>query len=371
MGGDMGRAWRLGFLGVLVVAGCAGGEPAGRVALERDSAGITIVTSSPPYPAWQLTDTPTVRIGVREGDPEYEFQNVRHAARLTDGRVVVVDRGSREIRYYSVTGQYQSTVGHKGEGPGEYKEISAVIGEPGYNYMRDTLRLVVFAPPAVDTIAQLPGDEASTWVRYVGGRPSTMMRMGLPFGYRVLTGATEQRLVLATGDRTEIDLLDDSGKLMRVIRRTDVQPTPVSDLDRQRYGDKILANARARGETDEASIRESVRLQLATIPDGHLRPPFDRLLVDAADRIWVRDFVPPWETDQPHAWTVYDADGHVLARVVTPAGLQVMQVGRDHITGIERDELDVQYVAVYGIDRSDRPSGDGFSTGRVEPRREW
>ena len=79
-------------------------------------------------------------------------------------------------------------------------------------------------------------------------------------------------------------------------------------------------------------------------------PVFGRVLVDAEQRIWVRDYIAPWAGDLPQQWTVLDPEGRPLARVETPVGLDVMHIGAEHVTGVVRDELDVEYVVVYRVE---------------------
>ena len=68
----------------------------------RDSAGVTIVENGRPAPdsrlGWQVSATPTVSIGVSEGDPNYELFGVTGATRLSDGRTVVANGGSNELK---------------------------------------------------------------------------------------------------------------------------------------------------------------------------------------------------------------------------------------------------------------------------------
>ncbi|MCJ7627151.1 MAG: 6-bladed beta-propeller, partial [Longimicrobiales bacterium] len=46
--------------------------------------------------------------------------------RLDDGRFVVANYGSNEIRFFSSTGEFISSVGRQGEGPGEFQRIETL-----------------------------------------------------------------------------------------------------------------------------------------------------------------------------------------------------------------------------------------------------
>ncbi|HUF68905.1 MAG TPA: hypothetical protein VMM79_09715 [Longimicrobiales bacterium] len=50
-------------------------------------------------------------------------------------------------------------------------------------------------------------------------------------------------------------------------------------------------------------------------------------------------------------WLVVDATGEVLARASTPADLLVTEIGEDHVVGFWRDEMEVEFVHAYRLDR--------------------
>jgi hypothetical protein len=112
-----------------VLAACGGGG--GGSAVTRDSAGITIVENSGPVwgarDGWTLADTPFVQIGSAGGsDPAYELDQVRGPVRLSDGRLVIANAGSNEIRFYGSDGVHLRTSGRAGSGPGEYQSIMGI-----------------------------------------------------------------------------------------------------------------------------------------------------------------------------------------------------------------------------------------------------
>jgi len=72
---------------------------------------------------WTLSE-PTLQIGVVEGDPNYELHEAISSVRLPDGRIVVSNAGSHEIRFYDADGQFLSKAGGRGGGPGEFRWLS-------------------------------------------------------------------------------------------------------------------------------------------------------------------------------------------------------------------------------------------------------
>ncbi len=101
----------------------------------RDSAGIRIVENArPPHGsrlAWRIGPEPSLSIGVLEGDEPHMLFAVRDAIRLADGRIVVANGGSAELRFFDSNGSHLGTRGGRGEGPGEFRELGNVAPWPG------------------------------------------------------------------------------------------------------------------------------------------------------------------------------------------------------------------------------------------------
>lgn len=120
------KAARTARIGALLVAtlsvACAGRTDAARERTVTDSAGVTIVeTRAETWPlpdVWTVDEAPTVDIGVRDGDPDYELFQVTGARSLADGTIVLVEFGSR-LRSYDADGVHLRTLERNGMGPGE------------------------------------------------------------------------------------------------------------------------------------------------------------------------------------------------------------------------------------------------------------
>jgi hypothetical protein len=114
---------------------------------------------------WTLDTTNAIRIGVREGAPEYELFDATGSARLSDGRIVVANAGARELRYYDPAGHHVKTSGGRGGGPGEFQYLRNI-----FQHTADTVlaadwmaeRLSVFSPVGtfVHTVAVEDLDQA-------------------------------------------------------------------------------------------------------------------------------------------------------------------------------------------------------------------
>jgi hypothetical protein len=113
----------------LLLASCAAGDTQGAVGTAtRDSAGVRIVQNPEQPPAqWTVSPQPGVVIGSTSGDSAYLFDRVMGLVRLSDGRWVVADMGSSQLRYYDANGHHLLSVGRNGEGPGEFRQLMAVF----------------------------------------------------------------------------------------------------------------------------------------------------------------------------------------------------------------------------------------------------
>jgi hypothetical protein len=114
--------------------GCAGADPGARV-VQRDSAGVVIVESHSPAwsesAGWTVEDDPALDIGGVGGEAEYQFSRIAGALRMPDGRIVVADGGSQELRFFDAEGGFLRSVGGRGGAPGEYQEIVSLGQGPG------------------------------------------------------------------------------------------------------------------------------------------------------------------------------------------------------------------------------------------------
>jgi len=101
-----------------------------RGVLRTDSAGVAIVHyDALPDPAGSritLSELPVLSIGGAEALPEHEFSGIAGVVRLSDGRIVVGDGGSAELRYFDDQGTLLGKSGGPGQGPGEFRRLSFV-----------------------------------------------------------------------------------------------------------------------------------------------------------------------------------------------------------------------------------------------------
>ncbi|MGD8495161.1 MAG: hypothetical protein PVF05_03160 [Gemmatimonadales bacterium] len=114
----------------LVAAGaaCGSDEPAVTAddAVRRDSAGIPVAeTPLASIPRVTLGNV-VLSIGATEGPPGHELYDVRSPWLGEDGRLILANSGTRELRVYERDGTLLRSVGGQGDGPGEYQMIAWV-----------------------------------------------------------------------------------------------------------------------------------------------------------------------------------------------------------------------------------------------------
>jgi hypothetical protein len=371
---------------LIFLAACGGDDAADPAAAVRDSAGIRIVENRGGRwgegDGWRLSDEPVMRIGVAEGDPLYQMDRVRAALRLGDGRIVVANAGSHQIRWYDANGRHVASAGGEGGGPSEFRRLWALRVLPGDTVLAydvhafrlswfdpagrfvrsvplllsTSLRGFASGPPSgmsrdtllwlragadgvpVDSLPLTPAGESFFEVQRSGGQVAGFTVHTLPFMQNVHTATTGDRYWQGTTDQYEIVLRRADGTPERIVRRA-VQPVPV----RGAYLDSLR-----RVHVAENGPEAGKALDGVPIPDR--LPAFERLLVDDGGHLWVQRTAWPGAGAQPE-WDVFDAEGSLLGTLRMPAGFRATHVGGDFVLGVWTDEDDVEYVRMYRLTR--------------------
>mgnify|MGYP001128130589 CR=1 FL=1 len=95
----------------LVLAACGGGEP------ETGTEAETKEGNGPPHRDLIVETS----IGVELGDSNYVFGTIAGVDFTEDGRLLVLDQGSKQVKIYSRDGHYLGSIGRQGSGPGEFQ----------------------------------------------------------------------------------------------------------------------------------------------------------------------------------------------------------------------------------------------------------
>ena len=400
----------------LAVASCADAQRTASPPTVSDSAGIRIVSNAwPANAAATLGTKPTIEVG-GGSDPAGDLSGVVRAVRLGDGRIAIAEQSTRSIKLFDSRGRFVRAIGRQGGGPGEFSAIThlqllkgdtiaawdglravlsvfdttgrlvrtarLVTGMGGlqlqgmladgtmilarsYNPVfsrtsrleRDSISYVTGTPGSaeLDTIATVAGSDI-----YLFAGADFSSRTPVPFGRVSVIGVQDDRFAIATGDRWEVQLRAPSGQI-REIHRVRHQPVPVSRSDIARFKTEYLE--RMRGSRTSAAGGGGSRAMdpgmlaarekmLEAIPFPETHAPYDSLAVGTDSELWLRTTGTP--ANAARTWVILSRSGAALGTVAVPHGLRLLEVGRDHVIALRRDEDDVEHVGVYPLRRNVR-----------------
>ena len=376
-----------------------------RGAVVRDSAGIRIVENRdprwPPGAGWRIGTEPSLAIGTALGDEPYLFQRIVAARRLGGGAVVVAESGAGELRFLDRDGVFLHAAGGAGEGPGEFRFLSAAWtwSDTIAAYDNALLRLSVFAPdgglvgthsfrpaegagrPAaqmrfedgtllvlsapsgmvptgrgllegaawrLDRYARdgtflgeiAPLRESTRWGHDISGLPPMYLPLSLGLG---LFASAGNAVYAGDGVEPSIRRLENDGTVTDLIR----WPAPerrVTEGDKSRYR---TANA----TPPPAFHPDAWSRYLREVPFPAAMPTYSRLVVDAGGGLWARRFTAPGE--ESSAWYVFAEDGVWLGEVDMPRGVRVLEIGADYVLGVRVEHLGVASVVTFPLHRDD------------------
>jgi hypothetical protein len=383
----------------LAAAACSAGDRSSH-AVVSDSAGVQIIDNTefawPEGVEWRLAGEPALDIGVVEGEAAYQLFDVVGAQRLTDGRIVVANAGSFELRFYDANGSHTLSAGGEGGGPGEFRGImglAAVAGDSLFVFdwrnqrvsffdARGTLSRtaqleflpamggfpMIVAPfddgsllvgvrtyersigisrdkivyvrsdsegHLIDTLAVLPGGEM-----HFMAQENRRILGDRPFGRYPQHAVYRDGFFYGSGDRYEIEYYGDDAQLRRSIRRAQAN-MEVTDADVEGYTRNQLENA---GDERQRQINERL---LADVTFPATFPAYRNFIVDAEGNLWVAVYGRPG--DESPRWTVFDSNGQMLGEVSIPERFTVYQIGSDFVLGRWRDDLTVEHVLLFEL----------------------
>jgi hypothetical protein len=350
---------------------------------------------------WVLSATPRLVIGTEAAD-SMPLYGVVGAVRLVDGRIVVADRGAAGLRFYDPSGRHLLTSGGKGSGPGEFRGVDALArirGDTLLVWDRVAGRLSVVSPagtfagshqprglnvlpwfagafgdgsyavsagtdPAqmliqpgstrqdtlvilhlgrggelLDTIGRFPGPE--TFVDVTEGGV-TMER--IIFGESSSMAVAADRFFAGTTSRYELMAYTPThGSVMTIEKRETRRQASARDV--KAYRESLLN--RSLGDVP-AEVRARTAQRVAAIPHRPNVPMFGEIKADGLGYLWVSESALP---GQAAKWDIFAPNGIWMGTLSLPAGLAVHDIGEDYVLGLARDELGVERVELYSLDR--------------------
>lgn len=390
-------------IALIIVAGlgaCAS-EAAEEAFTVTDSAGVSIAVSHAPlWPegsGWRLGGQPSVLIGGGITDTSAIVGPIAGAMRLPDGRILVADAGATRLRWFADDGTMLQSVGRQGEGPGEFRTISALlhvgdsiavldsrlrrlslldlegrfgrsitlmghrrigrlatgewIGLVGEGHstgesdraVRDSVAvwIVSDAGERVRWLATLPGDD-----ELVFASPDVVGSFRAPYGRTTTVRFNDGQLWVGTGDRHQLDRLGMNGAPESSVR-WDRPRLPLDAAERSRIADSLQSEWRGLPPHVATEVRRA--LDSWTMPV--YAPAYGRFMLDDPGNLWVAEYALDGSV-APIAWDVFNTQGRWLGDVALPPGFDPTHITADEVLGIWTDPDGLERVVAYPLIRS-------------------
>jgi hypothetical protein len=354
---------------------------------------------------WRVADTPLAAIESQEDGEGYVLYRVSHLVFMGSDRIVAGVGSTNEVLVLTVEGDLLASMGGRGEGPGQFRYLASVSVLPGDSVVvfdSSTRQAWIFDasgtpvrsflpeperdPFAFEELlatgsgpfvllrrAQVqPGVEAGTHrisapsfllgpegrqLAELGPFQGRMMISGTFFGSllfspELVAAALGDEVVIGVGDDEELRMFGPEGRLSRIVRWPGKDRTLEPELV-----EEIVTRA---NELSPEPAPQPIVDQLLQLPFPEEYPPYGRLLVSDREEVWVGDYwvgdlILPEAPVPPLEWTVFDSSGVWLASVTTPAGFKLHAVRGHRLLGIYRDELGVESIRIYSLERGGSP----------------
>lgn len=364
-------------------------------------------TTSQDLRTWTVPAAPVLRIG-DEGISQTQF-SAPAVARAPSGEIVVVNTRTQELRVFSRSGAFLSTMSRQGSGPGEIQSPFVTLARsrdtvfvlerppgpsqvhvfvvPGGFRTRIPLRVRDVPRGGANATARLSSGQflvATGGFRAIGsvavgeiihdsislgiltaGDPGAFVSLGkFPsswrFGYALAsiagqTGIATYSLGPSTvtgvsGDRVWIG---DSGTgEITILDSGGVRVTTVRLPIRPRpFSAAGLEAAKKRALESAANADDRARHEALYSPGllPRMAPFFARFVAGVDGEMWVQLF--DEDTSAPTRFIVLDKGGRPLARAVLPSRLRVDDVGQDYLLGVHADQDGVERVVQFRLER--------------------
>jgi hypothetical protein len=398
------------ILAIVVGAACTTGDARDPAIIVRDSSGVTIVENDLTRldKACTIAAEPTLSIGIEEGDENYMLAQLGGAVRLSDGRIVLANRATDQIRYFDAQGKFLYAAGRTGEGPGEFREpfyifptvndtilvgdfrpyrylvfspegkwVRTISLDPmqintprSANVLRDGRPVLGFsgigeggAPPTYPVqymnllVYGADGVFRDSIGRFPNGRsgqtkPNSNNYFSAPmFEAYAQVRARGDRIITGHASRTElrVQAATDGYPLQRIIRWDpgDLTITP-ADIEAERA--RVTAQFQGYSPSTQKMFKESLEEDLSPArPVADAFPAFVQLRVGTDDAIWISEFPRPTGDTNNRTWTVFETDGRFRCRLTTPRFAEFYEFGSDYLLVQDPDSLDVERVRSFPL----------------------
>lgn len=311
------------------------------------------------------------------GDGPGEFRMINKLFRTPGGMAAVDWQGGGRVSVFSVGGElrdnWRGTWGASdfvfpeafldGEWLGLVYEGNSASTDPGVTENRRGVRAM--APP--------PGGGGSERV----GLPPRLLyesdAVGLDWPLFVTDPSVAfggaRRVFVSVEGPYAVWVYDAAGMLLLSMRR-DVEPVPLSEADVQEFKEKtrefIMSDDRIYqgngGRTGLERALARVDAQ-ASLPGPSAMSPIGRVLASPSGVVWAeRRTGSPAQIEHlrtaggyanlpevPSRWDLFDENGWYHGTVELPARFRALTVTDSTVTGVMKDELDLEYVVTYSV----------------------
>lgn len=377
----------------LIASGCGDEDGTDREPEDHRRDAISAVSDT----VWTLAASPRFSTDRSSSEPDGFLVQPLAGEILEDGSVIVVDRGVGTLIWLDPAGVATHSAGGRGDGPGEFRSLSAIFRPPGsgdvWAWDAATRRLtqfddrgelvsshgLSFGDPAPEAV--LPGplfvstvqDEADASGRshYVfrdsGGRvvaehlaphPSGRSGVTVEVNGRTMNHGVPAGCVAApgiVGVGAELLALDPSRGLVqaiahdgtRIVRYRVDRREPMTEEARSAVEDMIERRFSIPGREAPDHVRREAIEQLRTLV-GDTLPAWQSVIADQTGALWLERAECP-RASGAATYSVIDLDGEGTGSVVVPAGLTVLAVRGREVLVRRPDELGVPHVEVYPL----------------------
>ncbi len=363
--------------------------------------------------SWIVSEEPSLRIGVLDGDPDYQFSRISAAARTPGAGWVIADGDAAVVRAYDSAGRLVRILGAAGSGPGEFERPTQVLS------LRDgSIRVwddAAFRVTEFDADGKLANVGSFSRERIAKAAEPPLYPA---FGTLLSDGTLLVRLIHKSGEasrgrtRNRIGVLRVSRDESRIdtlsfflgaeqisiewskgsfpvtpplARETSIATQPnaprvcIGEQERGEVrcydpaGSEIVVEWAAEpvpAEPGGAAVaawrdsmtdlyaqkvtREDARRMLSQVPAPTAYPPYTDLVLDRRGRLWVK-IGRAADTAEADSYLVFSPTGEALGTASVPP-IRILEIGDDYVAGVSHDEYGVQYLEVFEITPPDLPT---------------
>lgn len=324
-----------------------------------------------------------VRSVGRAGEGPGEFRSLKRVAELEDGRIAALDIRLRRATVFAASGELERTfqvsspVGELGprvelfdflhngslvgirEIEGEGSEV--VYGSPS---RRLTFKAPVVQPVIIDTMGRtapfgrpLPGTETLSQMETstAGGMVNVGGIGGIPVPFLKSVAVAAQGDMITVGHTSRswpIVVFTEQGTPRAVFGRAGRDLPTLPTGTHASWLDGWLESLPGSGSQGEWRALYEEFISSALAPTT--MPAFRTLLVqrgEDVENVWMEEYDPGAPEDAASRWEVVAPTGRLsdAAAAVLPSGFRPYEIGPNHVLGVWKDALGIEYVHVYDL----------------------